>query len=457
MNITVEKLPDCKASIRVQVPADKVETQRSAIAKAYHQNATLPGFRPGKAPLAMIARRYGKQIEEELRQRLIGEGYQEGRKQDGLNVISPLDVETPAFQEDGSFTFTVQVLTAPDFELPNYKGLTLKVPKVAITDENVEQTLQSIRERLADYPEVTDRALAAGDVAIIDYHAFVEGAPIRELAPEAPEQLQHGHDYGLLVKEPNFLAGFTDGLVGMALDEERKVTVTLPEDFAVKEVAGKEVVYEVKLKGIRSVVLPEVDDALAVRTGMADDLPALRAKLRERMEQDLANRLEQAKREQIIEILNNAVDFGLPKELVDQATQRRVQELVDTNQKRGVTDDEIVSRKDEIVAAAGDQAVFDVKTEFILQRIARAEDVKVTEGEVARVIAAYAERSGASQKQLMKMVRDASLVNRVSTQLLISKTVELIKSAAVIEEVEQTEENAAAAAESTGSDATPAA
>ncbi len=437
MNITVEKLPECMAAIRVEVPRDKVETQRAQITKLYHASASVPGFRPGKAPAAMIARRYAKQIEQELRDRLVGEGYREGAKQEGLEIITPMQVKEPAFKDDGSFAFTVEVLVAPEFELPDYKGIPVKVPRAEITDANIDEAINALRERLAEYPDAEEgRALQAGDVAVINYHAFVDGRPIREIAANAPDQLQHGHDYWLMVKEPNFLEGFCDGLTGMTVGETKQVTVKLPGDFGVKELAGMDVTFEVELTAVKEQKLPELNDEFVQKTKIADDVAGLRPAIQERLQADLANRIEQIKREQIISFLNEKAAFELPKQLVGQAMQRRVNELVEANQKRGVSEDEIVEHKDEILSAANQQAQYDVKTNFLLNKVATLEEVEATPQEVQMELINSALRAGKGQKDILKLMKNEEVIQRFRENIIVRKTIELMSAAAVVEEVD---------------------
>lgn len=444
MNITVEKHPDCKAAIKVEVPREKVESQRASITQLYHRNASLPGFRPGKAPAAMILRRYGKQIEQELRDRLTAEGYNEGIKQEGLQILSPTDVKDAHFNDDGSFSFTVEVITAPAFELPPLKGIPIKLPKIIITEENVDQAIENLRERKADYPEVEDRALEAGDVAVIDYQAFIDGQPMREVAATAAERLQEGADYWIKVTEPNFLPGFCDGLVGMTIGETRPVAVTMPEDFPIEELAGKPATYEVTLKSIRTQVLPEVNDAFARESGLADEAAGLRAAVRAALEKDLAQQLGQSKREQIIQHLNQAISFEMPQELLQQATERRVQELVNANQERGVSEEAIVEHQDEIMTAANQQAQFDVKTNFILQRIAVQEGVVATKEELQQELLSQALRARATRAQVKNLLKNKNVMNRLSQNIVTRKTVDLLLADAAIEEIEPSIEDPAA-------------
>jgi trigger factor len=444
MNITVEKFPDCKASIRVEVPRDKVESQRANLTKMYHQNVSLPGFRPGKAPAAMIARKFGKQIEQELRERLTAEGYQEGSKKDGLEVLSPTEVKEAQFNEDGTFSFVIEVITAPVFEIPPIQGIPIKVQKVTITEENVDQAIQNLRERQADYPKLEGRALQTGDVAVIDYHAFVDGKPVREVAPTAAAQLQEGTDYWLMIKEPNFLPGFCDGLVGMTEGETRPVPVTLAADFPVAELAGQTLTLEVTLKEVREQLLPEIDDEFARSTRLADDAASLRDAVRAAIEKDLAQRIEQSKREQVIQHLNQQVTFEVPSDMLQQATQRRVQELVNANQERGVSEDEIVEHQEDIMAAANQQAQYDVKTTFILQKIAAQEAVEATSQDLQQELMMHAMRTRATRAQIQKLLKNRNVMGRLRENVVTRKTIDLLLAGAVIEEVEPTEDAAEA-------------
>lgn len=447
MNITVEKQPDCTATIRVEFPREKVESQREQVAKLYHQSVAVPGFRPGKAPLALVTRRYSKQIEQELKDRLIGEGYREGSKKDGLEVIAPLNVKDPSFNEDGSFTFEVQVIVAPEFELPEYKGLTIKVPKVEVTDENIDQAILALRERAATYPKVEGRVVAEGDVAVIDYNAFVDGRAMREVAADAPDGLQHGANHWVRVKEPNFLPGFTAQLVGLSVGETKQIKVTLPEDFYVSDLANKEVTYEVTLKELREQVLPEVNDDFVRGTGIAETADGFREAMKKRLDAELALRLDLHKRQQAVQILNEKVSFPVPQHLVDQATQQRAQELVQANYQRGVSDEEIMEHREEILNAAAQQAQYDVKTNFILNKIAEKENIQVSNQELQQDFMRFAIQTRATRPQIQKLARDKRILRRLTDNIIVRKTLDVVLANAVFEETDPKEFEEALAAQ----------
>jgi trigger factor len=371
-----------------------------------------------------------------LRDRLISEGYQEGSKQEGLDILSPAEVKGGDFNPDGTFSFVIEVITAPAFELPGIKGIPIQVPKVAISDADVDQAIQSLRERFAEYEPIEDRPSEMGDLAVIDYHGLIDGKPIREFAADAQERLEAGHDFRLMMKEPNFLPGFCTALVGLSVGEVRPVLLRLPEDFPVREIAGMEVVFEVTLKALKKQVLPEVTDAFARQTKVADDAVALPGAVRERMVLDLGQRIDALKREQVVAYLNDNAGFDVPQDLIDRATDRRVQELVQANQQRGLTDDEIVEHQEEILAAAGRQARFDVKTSFLLSRIATAENVKATTEELKDELLNYAFHAKSTGKQIKKMMENTAFLDRLREQIVARKTIDLLLANAIITEVE---------------------
>ncbi len=436
MNITVERFRDCKAAIRVEVPSEKVESERASVTSKYHRQASIPGFRPGKAPIAMITRRYGKVIEEDLRQKLIASGYQEGKSHDGLDVISVVDVKDDQLNPDGSFSFTVEVITVPAFELPPLEGIPVRIPKASVTEELVGKAIEDMRERHAEYPEVEGRPLELGDVAVIDYHGFIDGRPIREVAPVASESLQEGAEYWLKMSEAGFLPGFVEGLVGMSAGETRQVPVTLPENFPVEGIAGKTVTYEVTLRNVHTQVLPEVNDEFAVATELADNAASLPDEVRKRLEQELAARIDNMKREQVVARLTEAVQFDIPQPLLEQATKRRVQELVNANQERGVPEEAIIESQDEILAAASQQAQFDVKTNFLLHKVAAKEGLHATNEELHREVMLFAYRVRADKTQMRRFLKNGALLDRLRENLVARKAIDFLLASAAIEEVD---------------------
>ena len=238
MNIVVEKQPKCVATLRVEIPADKVSGQRDQIVKGYASKARVQGFRPGKAPRAIVEKRFEKEITEELNGVLFNEAYDEAMKQESLNVLDfgvPEDVTTHA---NGSITFVSKLTLAPEVKLPEYKGVSVTVPPLAVPDEEIDAQLTALQERFADFSDIEGRAAEMGDFAVIDYTSTVEGKPTGEFLGKSAGYLSGREGFWVRLDEKAFLPGFTAQLVGMNVGDSREITVTLPEDFPVEGLRG---------------------------------------------------------------------------------------------------------------------------------------------------------------------------------------------------------------------------
>ena len=185
MNITIDKKPNCEAELHIDVDADAVRNRRQALVHRYQQLARVPGFRPGKTPLAVIEKRFAREIDGELREALVGDGCREAATQHKLTVISVRAVHDDTFQPDGNFTFTADLTLEPEIILPEYKGIEVSAPRAEVSDEALEARLLELRRQFATYNDATDRVLAMGDIAVIDFTGTVDGTPIEEAAPTA--------------------------------------------------------------------------------------------------------------------------------------------------------------------------------------------------------------------------------------------------------------------------------
>ncbi|MCX6865876.1 MAG: trigger factor, partial [Verrucomicrobia bacterium] len=231
MNIVVDKQPKCVAILRVEIPAEKVQTQRNQIVGTYLGKARIPGFRPGKAPRAVIEKRFEKDIAEQLHEKLVHEAYDSALKQEALKVLdfgTPEDLTT---LPDGRITFVSKMMLAPELVLPEYKSITVTVPPPAVPEEEIQAQLTAMQERFAEFEDIQDRPAAMADFAVIDYTSTVAGQPTEEFLGKPAGHLTGRKDFWLRLDDKAFLPGFAAQLVGMTPGESREITLTLPGDF----------------------------------------------------------------------------------------------------------------------------------------------------------------------------------------------------------------------------------
>ncbi len=194
MNISVERLPECKARLSAEIPAETVKKTRREIVSTYATQAKVPGFRPGKIPTAVIEKRYAGPIEDELKDRLARSAYAEARTKENLTILGIAEVEREQFEADGSYMLAVEVVTEPKIEIGNYKGIPVEITKMEVSDEMIDGYLDNTRKQQA-VPKDTDRASKPGDLAVISYVATLEGEALADKLETEAGPLAKGEDH----------------------------------------------------------------------------------------------------------------------------------------------------------------------------------------------------------------------------------------------------------------------
>src|SRR5205823_4255677 len=259
--VQIEKKPESISTLKIELPPDEVSKEWDTIANSFARFAKIPGYRPGKAPRAVIDKRFRKEIQDEVTKKLVSKSYHEAIEQKKLRVASLTNLEEVQFGEDKSMRFQATVVTAPEFKLPEYKNIPVELPDTKVTEAEIEATLERLRDQTADFVDVPGRAAQMDDFVVIDFEGTVDGKPISEVAPNSSKKLHGAKKFWLRLAADNFLPKFCDQIVGQTKDQTRTVIVDLPADFAVKELAGKQASYSVMLHEIKEKVLPAADDA----------------------------------------------------------------------------------------------------------------------------------------------------------------------------------------------------
>ncbi len=256
MNIVVEKQPKCLATLSVEVPSSDVAAKRESIASTYASQAKIPGFRPGKAPKKVIEKRFGKQISEELRDSLFGDACDQALEKENLKVLDFGFPDNLNERPDGSIAFETKMILAPEFTLPEYKGIEVKAPSAEITEEELDAQLENLRERLAEFEDIADRPLQNEDIAVVDFTTTVDGKPLTDVIGEKGNYLAKRENHWLPIKEGAFLPGYAEQLVGLNEGDKKDVTITLDDEFPFEELRGKEMTLHTSIEGIKEAKLP---------------------------------------------------------------------------------------------------------------------------------------------------------------------------------------------------------
>jgi trigger factor len=433
MKVEVEKQPGSVSKLQIELPSEEVAKEWDTIASSFARFAKIPGYRPGKAPRSVIDKRFRKEIQDEVTKKLVSKSYHEAIEQEQLRVASLTNIEDVQFGEDKSMRFRATVVTAPDFELPSYKNIPVELPDTKVSDVEVEEALERLRDQAADFVDAPGRGLQMGDFAVLDFEGSVDNKAISEIAPQASKNLRGGKKFWLHLAPDNFLPKFCEQLIGLNPGETRLVIVNFPEEFPVKELAGKKADYAVSLREIKEKVLPAIDDALAAKLVQGKTLADLRQMVQRDIEHAKKHDAESATESQILKYLHEQTQFELPPALLQNETRRALAELVQRNRERGVTDEMLKEKEKELIEGAAGMAAHRLKTNFILNRIAEHEGIRVSKEDLDVRIRQEAARYDLPPEKMRKELQQRDALNDVAEQVLLGKTLDFLKANVSIE------------------------
>jgi trigger factor len=437
MKVEVEKQPGSVSTLQIELPPEEVSKEWDAIANSFARFAKIPGYRPGKAPRAVIEKRFRKEIQDELTKKLVSKSYHEAIEQEQLRVASLANIEDVQLGEDKSMRFRATVVTAPEFELPEYKNIPVQLPETNVSESEVDIAIERLRDQSADFVDVPERGLEMGDFAVIDFEGASDGKPISEIAPQASKNLHGGKKFWLHLASDNFLPKFCEQMAGQNPSETRRVTVDFAVDFPVKELAGKQANYNVTVREIKQKVLPALDDAFAAKLIPEKTLADLRQIIEHDVTHEKEHERERTKEGQVVKYLHERIQFELPPALLKSETRRILADLVQRNRERGVPDEMLKDKEKELVETAAGLAAHRLKTNFILHRIAERENVKVSRDDINARLREEAARYNVPMEKMRKELQEHDGLDAFAEQILLGKTLDFLKANVSVEAAQE--------------------
>jgi len=437
VNVQLNNVSDTRKSLVVSLEASEVDAVHQEVVAEYVKLARLPGFRPGKAPAAMVAKRFAKEIGDEFKQKVVAKAYRDGLAQQKLDVLNIVNVDEPALKAGEAATITITLDIRPEFTLPDYAGLPTEVAPVDASDAEVDEIIERLRAERAEF-KTAERPAEKGDYVKLGYEGKVDGQPIAELAPD--KQV-----YGSVPQTWEEVEGANEGLIpglgkqlaGVKAGDQKDITVTFPADFAaVPALAGKTAVYSVVVQEIRARVLPALDEAF-FKANRADNLEALKTDVANnvKLQKEHRNRAEQ--RRQVTEALAAKVDFPVPESLVEAETQSVLRRFIEENMRRGVPQEQFEKDKKELFEGAKQAAAKQVKVQLLLAKIAEAEKIQVTEQDIDAFIYRESMRSQQKPDKLVKMLTtDREQLRAVQQSIIFDKAVDFLVSKATVSTIQ---------------------
>ena len=432
MNVTVENLAPCKKLVRFEVDAQAVDEAYASVTKDFVKQAKMSGFRPGKAPEAMVAKQYAKDIDEEVKRKLTGDAYRKGIKEQNLNVVGYPDIEEIQFGRGQTLQFAATVEINPEFELPDYRAIPAKREPAVVTDEDVAKAIDALRGQAADFKKV-ERAVQDGDYVVINYTGTSDGTPLTEIAPTA-RGLTEQKGFWVEVKQGSFIPGFAVQLIGASAGEKRTVNVDFPAEFVTPELAGKKAAYEVEVVEVKEKALPELTDAFAKTYG-AESVEKLREGVRKDLQNEVNSRQKRSIRNQIVKTISEKVSFDMPETTLQVEVRNVVYEMVSENQRRGVPKELIEEKKDELFNAASGIAKERLKISYLFHKISEKEGIRADQNEMNTRITLMAQANQMAPQKFLQELEKRGGVAEVYQQLIHEKVLDFLHENAKIEDV----------------------
>lgn len=416
-------LSETKKSLAVEIPSDIVDAQIDRVARSYSRQARIPGFRQGKVPATLIKKRFREQILHDVAHDLIPRAIDEALRERGLEPVDTPDVRDVSIDEGQALTFTATFETLPPIDPGPLDTISLRRPAVSLEDDAIEKTLSQLQARAARFEPVEGRGIEEGDTVTLD----VERKPTA-----AGEKAEHHHDVVIEIGGKANPPGFDAELKGLEAGTDKSFTIHYPEDYGVAEMAGTSVDYAVKVKDIRKRVLPELDDEFAKDVGDFETLETLRDRIRQDLQREAESEADRTLRSDLLKELGARLTVDIPESLVERELDRRTEEFA-----RRLMDQQIDPRRanidwDQFRDSQRDAARESVKSALVLDEISRRENVTVTDEDVEKDVAEYAERSGLTPAAVRARLEKEGALSRLAAGLRREKTMNLVLSRAAV-------------------------
>lgn len=422
MNVTVERVEN-EATLKITAPAAEVNAGYKKAVQKIADQANIPGFRKGKAPRAIIEMHYGKEaVKQEAFEIVANKAYSEALDQEKLIPVSDPKVEESTFEEGKDMELTIKVTLKPEPELGEYKGLHVEKKEVEVTDEQVDAQIKDMMGRDAKMVVAEEGAvIEKGDFAIIDFAGTVDGEPFSG---------GEGKGYPLEVGSNSFIPGFEDQLVGLSKGDSTDVEVTFPEDYFVKDLAGKEAIFKVNIQDVKRKELPELNDEYVASKTEFKTVEDLRANYKERMQKAAEANAKAEYEHELIDLAVANAKFSVPEIMIEDKISQMVEEMKMSLESRKMSLDMYMQYTGLDMAKIRENqrpvAEENVKTDLVLDAIAKAEDIQVDMADVDAEIAAISAQHGAAPEEVKKIIKGNGTMGLLLANILRRKAAHVV-------------------------------
>ncbi len=419
MSVKVEKLEHNMAKLTIEVSADVVEKALEQAFVKQKNQISVPGFRKGKVPRAMIEKMYGPEVfYQEAVNIMIPDAYDEAVNECGEDIVSQPEIDVVTIKKGEPFVFTADVALKPDVELGKYKGVTIDKIETEVTEEDVNKALEKERDNNARNITVTDRPVKDKDMTVIDFEGFVDGVAFDG---------GKGENYPLTIGSGAFIPGFEEQLIGAKIDEEVTVKVTFPEDYQAEELAGKAAEFKCTVKEIKEKELPELDDEFAQEVSEFDTLAEYKEDVKKNLAESKAKEAKDEKESKVIEAIVNDAKMDIPEAMITTQQNQMIDEFAQRMSMQGLTMEQYCqftgATYDKLFESVRPQAEQRIKSRLVLEAIAKAENIEVTDADLEEEYKSMAEVYQMDVEKIKEMLPEKS-VDGLKEDIKVKKAAE---------------------------------
>ncbi len=423
MKVTAEHGENREVTLTIEVEQDKLEKASEGAAKRISARVNIPGFRKGKAPRRIVENFVGKDaILQEAFEGLAQKAFEDALTEQNMEPVTRPEIDIVTLEDGKDVVFTAKFTQRPDVQLGAYKGLAVPKEEVTVADEDIDRQIEGMRQHqgtLVDAP--ADAAVKNDDFVTLDFEGFVDGAAFEG---------GQGEDYPLQIGSGSFIPGFEDQLIGAKVGEERDVNVTFPEEYHAENLKGKDAVFKCKIRSIKSRELPELDDAFAKKASKFETLAELREDVRKNLLAAAERKAETERRSKAIDMATDHCTMEIPPVMVENRITAMIQEMAMRLEQQGMSLEQYLQYAGldigKIREDYRETAEKNVRTDLMLEEVAKAEGIKVEGSDLDREVYAMAISYGATPKQVQKIIKEQGRVSDLAATVLRKKTAQFI-------------------------------
>lgn len=423
MKVTAENGENQQVTLTIEVEAAEVTKAVNKAAKRLANRVNIPGFRKGKAPRIIVERHVGTDaLMQEAFDLIAPQAFDNALKEQKIEPVTRPNIDIVTLEDGKDLVFKATVTPRPEVKLGDYKGLKVEKQVAEVKDEDVEKQIKNFQDRQGKMVDALEgAAVENGDFTTLNFEGFVDGTPFEG---------GKGEDYPLQIGSGSFIPGFEDQLVGAKIGEEKEVNVTFPEEYHSKDLAGKAAMFKCTIKSIKRKELPEINDELAKKVSKFDTLDELKADIRKNLEENAERKAENDQKSAAIEQATNNIQVDIPAVMIDNRVTAMIQEMAMRLEQQGMKLEQYLQYAGTDIAKIREDyretAEKNVKTDLMLEEVAKAEDIKVEAKDLDAEVAAMAAAYGATPQQVQKIIKEQGRIGDLAASVLRKKTAQFI-------------------------------